>query len=343
MLTERQKLILEKIIQLYTKYGQPIGSKTLLSETELTFSPATIRSEMSRLEERGYLEKTHTSSGRVPSFTGYRFYIDHLMDSDFQPDRTEKPIDLASSNKFNQLDDVIQHSANVLSRLTSYTAIVLGPAAQTCRLTGFRIVPLTKSQMMAILVTDTGMTENMVFNLPSSVKASDIESMVRIFDDQLIGYTLMEVYDKLQTDIPLLIQKYATSAEGLLGIITETVHHSQKDNMHIGGKINFIDYTENIGRSKIKSIYEIIEHKNELASLLANMNRGIDIRVGQELQNELFSDFSLVTASYRVEGYGQGIVAVLGPTNMSYEKTIHLLHSFKNELSDELLKFYLSE
>lgn len=343
MLTERQMYVLQTIIQLYTKIGHPVGSKTLLDETDMPYSPATIRNEMSQLEEWGYLEKTHTSSGRVPSLKGYRFYIDHLMIPGEEEEKQGKKLHLSSEKEFKQLDDVIQHSANVLSRLTSYTAIVLGPAAQSCKLTGFRIVPLNDRQMMAILVTDTGMTENMLFDLPPSVRPADVEAMVRIFDEELVGLSLLEVYKKLQNQIPFLIQKYAQTAEGILHIISDTVQHTNKESMHIGGKMNFLDYTEHIEKSRIKSIYEMIEHKSELAQMLAEMNRGIDIRIGSELNNELFSDFSLVTARYRVEGHGKGIIAVLGPTSMSYERTIRLLQSFKNELADELLKFYLSD
>src|SRR5699024_6294073 len=125
------------------------------------------------------------------------------------------------------------------------------------------------------------------------------------------------------------IKKYARTAGGIFRLLADGVLQSKKEPMHIGGKMNFLDYADNIERAKIKSIYEMIEHKYELADILSGANLGIDVRIGEELNNELFSDFSLVTGTYMVEGHGKGIVAVLGPTSMSYEKTIGLLNSFR--------------
>lgn len=343
MLTERQIQILQAIIQLHTKLDQPIGSKTLLNETDIAYSSATIRNEMSQLEEKGYLEKTHTSSGRIPSLQGYRFYIDQLMKPSKISKTESKKIHQALGEEFRQIDDVIRHSADVLSQLTNYTAIVLGPESLSQRLTGFRIVPLTSRQMTALLATESGFVENLLFQLPPNVEAEDIEIMVRIIENELVGLPLMEVYNKLQNEIPLLIQKYARTAEGILQIVTDSMVQSDLDRVHVGGKMNFLDYTENIERSKIKSIFELIDHKNELANLLTTANRGINVKIGEELNNELFNEFSLVTGSYMVENYGKGIVAVLGPTSMSYEKTVGLLDSFRRELAEVLLQFYLPE
>ena len=341
MLTEIQISILQAIIQLYTTTDQPIGSKTLLEATDMPYSSATIRNEMSQLEENGFLEKTHTSSGRVPSLKGYRFYIDRLMQPESVSLEVNRKIHSSLTDGFTQIDDVIRHSADVLSRLTNYTAIVLGPEAQSYKLTGFRIVPLTDRRMMAILVTDNGTVENMVFHLPNTVESEDIETMVRIFNDRLVGYTLLEVYEKLQQDIPALIQKYARSASGVLQLLAKEVRPAKKDSMHIGGKMNFLDYADNMEINQIKSFYELIDRKYELADILSEMNRDIDVKIGGELKHDLFSNFSLVTGSYLITGHGQGLVAVIGPTSMSYEKTIGLLNSFRHELADVLLQYYL--
>ena len=343
MLTERQLLILKAIVQLFTKYEQPIGSKKLLDETQMSYSSATVRNEMSQLENKGYLQKTHTSSGRIPSLKGYRLYIDHLLELQHLASEDQNKMQLDLGAEFKQMDDVIRHSADVLSQLTNYTAIVLGPEHHSHRLTGFRIVQLNKRQMMAILVTDNGSVENMTFQLPQSVKPEDLEKLIRIINEELVGDTLLEVYEKLKHEIPILIQKYARSAEGIMTLFSNSFLPSKKDTVHISGKMNFLNYTDTIEASKIKSIYESMNHKSELITLLTEMNRGIDVRIGEELKNELFSEFSLVTGSFIVKDHGKGIVAVLGPTNMSYEKTIGQLNSFRHELSNALLKFYLSE
>lgn len=342
MLTERQFDILKTIIELYTTEEQPIGSKTLLEKSNMDLSSATIRNEMSVLEEAGLIEKTHTSSGRVPSVKGYRFYVDHLMQQDaLIKDAELHYIRKALSQQFKKMDDIMNRSAEVLSDLTSYTAIILGPEATTSRLTGFRLVPLNGNQVMAILLTDNGDIENMVFSLPAHVDYSDMEKTVRIIEDVLIGHSLTEVYKKLRTEIPLLVHKYAKSAEGLLSHLIRILEQTPTNRLHISGKTNLLDFTEHLDTHQVKSIYQLFDDGVNLASLLASEQEAIDVKIGDELKNELFSDFSLVTANYEVFGHGEGTIAILGPTSMSYDKTISLLNTFRHELPNILLRFYL--
>lgn len=343
MLTERQLYIFKAIIELYSKDGQPVGSKTLLQKTDMKFSSATIRNEMSRLEELGLIEKTHTSSGRIPSLKGYRFYVDHMINQEEGTKEEQSSyIQSALSHQFQKMDDLIHHSADVLSKLTSYTAIVSGPEATSSRLTGFQLVPLNGRQAMAILLTDTGGVENMVFPLPENVEYADMEKMVRIIEDVLVGKKLIDVYQRLQTDIPVLIRKYARSAEIILHDLLSVFEQAPTERLHISGKTNLLEFTEHMDIQQVKSMYELMEDGMNVASLLTRENEDIDIKIGEELKNDLFSDFSLVTASYQIIGYGEGTLAVLGPTNMSYKKIIRVLNTFRKELPEIVLRFYLN-
>lgn len=341
MLTERQLIILETIIQLYTNDGQPVGSKTLAEEAGIEASSATIRNEMSYLEEVGFIQKTHSSSGRIPSLKGYRFYVDNLL----RPQKVAQDqltlINQALSQHVRQMDDMMHQSAQLLSELTSYTAIVLGPQAKQNRLTGFRLVALNDNQVMAIIQTDSGAIENMVFRMPKHVDESDLEKVTQIFNEHLIGHSLLEVYRKLQRDIPMLVRKYASSANDVLSSIENVLTKSQEDRLHISGKTNLLDFTENMGTNQIKSLYEILDKDADLTSLIHHMNEDVEIRIGKELNHDLFNQFSLITATYNVKGHGNGIIAVLGPTSMSYDKTLGVMEVFRNELAETLLRFYL--
>jgi len=342
MLTERQLYILKAIIQLYTTYGQPVGSKTLLQKSNMNFSSATIRNEMSRLEELDLIEKTHSSSGRVPSMKGYRFYVDHLINrEEVFKNAKVRYIQDAFGQQFKKMDDIMNRSAEVLSKLTSYTAIILGPEATSSKLTGFRLVPLNGKQVMAILLTDNGAVENMVFPMPENIEYSDMEKTVRIIEDVLVGYSLTDVFHKLQTDIPTLVHRYANSAESILSELVNVFEQTPTNRLHISGKTNLLEFTEHMNIQQIKSIYEMMEDGVDLASLLMHDREEIDVKIGEELKNDLFSDFSLVTANYQVIGHGEGILAVLGPTSMSYEKIIGVLNAFRRELPEILLRFYL--
>ena len=179
MLTERQKLILSLIIQDFTNSGQPVGSKSLMEEG-VKASSATIRNDMKALEELGMLEKTHSSSGRIPSVSGYRYYVDHLLTPAKVSNQEVAQIRNSLKKDIHEIDDIIQQSAKILSQVTSYTAFSLGPEMKDRTLTGFRIVPLNDRQILAIIVTDKGNVESQVFRVPENVESQDLEKMVHI-------------------------------------------------------------------------------------------------------------------------------------------------------------------
>lgn len=342
MLTERQILILRSIIRLYTSYETPIGSKTLMNEADINFSSATIRNEMGRLEELGFIEKTHSSSGRVPSLKGYRFYVDYLVHPAKIQQKDLAVIKNALGNQFKQLDEIVFQSAELLSRLTSYTAIALGPEIKESILTGFRLVPLNDYQVMAILVTDKGHVENQVFAIPKSMDANELEKIVRIFNEQLVGLPLMQVFRRLKTDIPLLLNKYVKTSEGMMDIFENIFMKAGQDRMHVGGRMNILDFSSELNVEKFKSIYSLMDGTHDLSSILIPSTSGITVKIGTELNNELFNEFSLITASYDIAGYNSGVIALLGPTNMPYSKMIGLVDVFRNELSRKIIDYYHS-
>lgn len=343
MLTERQISILKAIVVLFTKQGQPVGSKTLLKETSIDASSATIRNEMVRLEDMGYLEKTHTSSGRVPSKKGYRFYVDHLLHPIAVEHEKKERIQQAFENPFFQLDEIVIRSAEVLSNLTSYTAISLGPEIKESKLTGFRLVPLSDRKVMAILVTDKGHIEDQIFTVPKDFDLNNLEKIVALFSDQLVGYSLIEVYKRLQTEVPMLIQKYMHTADGLMNLINDLFINAVKERIHIKGRMNMLDYSENLNLEQFKSIYSYMDGKHDLSKLIIPQKQGIEVRIGNELNVDILEDFSLISATYDVDELGTGTIAILGPTNMPYSKMIGLMDVFRNELSRKIVDYYHSE
>ena len=193
MLTNRQLLILQLTVDDFIESAQPVGSRQLSKKPEAPFSPATIRNEMADLEEMGYLEKTHTSSGRIPSEKGYRFYVDHLLTTEKL--NTEDSIHLRSvfREKIVETEELIRKSATILSDLTNYTSILLGPDTSLHAVKRFSIVPLDEKTAVAIIVTDNGRVENRLFNVPEGFTASDIEKMVNILNERLIGTPLVHI------------------------------------------------------------------------------------------------------------------------------------------------------
>lgn len=341
MLTNRQQDILRLIIQHYTQTGQPVGSKKLMEEG-IEASSATIRNEMKALEEQGLLQKTHSSSGRVPSIEGYRFYVDHLL----KPGRVEKremqTIRRSFGGEFHEIDEIIQQSADILSQLTSYTALSLGPDVKERKLTGFRIVPLNNRQVIAIIVTDKGNVENQVFTIPVSVSGEDLEKMVRIINDKLVGESLITVYHRLRTEIPMILHKYFQTTEGILTLFDTMLGQAFEEKVFVGGRMNLLDFEGSNDVTQFKLMYTLMKDPEELNQLLLPESQGIQIRIGNELGNQLFQNMSLIQASYEIDGHGQGTIALLGPTSMQYSRMFGLIDAFRHELASKLGDYYRS-
>ncbi|MBS4761746.1 heat-inducible transcription repressor HrcA [Carnobacteriaceae bacterium zg-ZUI252] len=338
MLTDRQLKILQLVIRLYTEQHEPVGSKTLLSQTDLPFSSATIRNEMMRLEELGFLEKTHSSSGRVPSVSGYRFYVDNLLPALDMSQNEIVNVKQAFKQRAQQINDIVDMSAKMLSSLTNYTTIVLGPETTKSKLTGFRLVPIDKHQVMAILVTDKGAVENQLFTLPQGVSPIDIEKVVGILNEELIGLNLSEVYEKLQKDIPNIIQDNMNIKFDILPILQSLMMRLEAERLFIAGKNNLIDYYEN-DRAHLKHVYDMLENANAVYELMTPNHKGVDIKFGSELNHESFKDLSVVTTTYETNN-GTGIIALVGPTNMSYSRVVGLMNVMSEELRDSINDYF---
>lgn len=341
MLTKRQLIILDALIRLNTSTGNPIGSKTIMNNTDIKASSATIRNELSELEKMGFIKKTHSSSGRIPSLKGYRFYIDHLMKPQEVTQDTLNSINAVLGTHVQQMDDIMHQSAQLLSELTQYTAIVLGPKAETSRLTGFKLLSLNANHVMAIIQTDKGTIENKVFRMPKNINESDLVKVTNIFNQHLVGHTLIEVVQKLQRDIPLLIRKYASNATEMFLSIESVFKESTESRHHISGKLNIIDFSENIDTKKLKSLYTMLDNSGDLYSLIDQINDGFVVKIGDEINHNLLNEFSLITTTYSVSNYGKGAIAILGPTSMAYGETFGVLDVFRKQLTRTLLEYYL--
>ena len=185
MLTKRQELILKAIVEEFINTAEPIGSKTLVELYGLNYSSATIRNEMNFLENAGYLEKTHTSSGRVPSTNGYRYYVEHLLNANL--DDKEKYQLQSVFNEDIPFEDIIQKSCDILSNMTNLTSLVLGPDSNKQCLSHIRLFPLDEKSAVAVIITDNGHTENKTFHFDEDVSLEDIQNCTAILNDRLVA------------------------------------------------------------------------------------------------------------------------------------------------------------
>lgn len=340
MLTDRELLILEEIVQEYTKNGKPIGSKTVMNNLPIKVSSATIRNDMAKLEDLGLIEKTHSSSGRVPSLMGYRYYVDHLLRPE-EVDQTEAlQIQRGLATHFQEVDDIVRTSAEMLSNLTHYTALTLKPEQKGATLDGFRMVPLGGNQVMLILVSSNGDVTSQQFSIPHEMNGETLEWVVRIMNDRLVGKTLSQVYYHLRTDIPQVVEKYLQSDAGVLDVFQDIVTRSTRDRYFVGGKLNVLNFSKNVDVNSLRGLLTLFNENEQIDGLLGNKRSDLDVKIGDELSNALLKDFSLITANYDVGSRGKGLIAILGPTSMQYSKTLGLINTFRYQLSHRMLQYY---
>lgn len=335
MLTERQLLIFQVIIDDFIKTARPVGSRAISAKKNITVSAATIRNVMAELEEIGFLEKTHSSSGRIPSEKGYRYYVDHII----LPTTIKDDINVIEhiiKDGFFEFEQIVQMSAEVLSDLTNYTSIILGPGVFETKLMQLQIVTLSSQTAVAILITNTGHVEHRSFSIPNSIHSSDLEKMVNILNDRLHGVPIAHLSEMLNSEVLSLMRKHIQNVDQSFEYLKGIFFHEQPINLYIGGKSNILMQPEFKDIDKIHSFYSMMEDENEIVSLLKNKQNGIKVSIGKENDLKAIQDFSLITTSYELEENQIGTIALLGPTRMEYRKVIRLLGALSNEMTNAL-------
>ncbi|TLS39347.1 heat-inducible transcriptional repressor HrcA [Pseudalkalibacillus caeni] len=340
MLTERQLFILQLLIDDYIRSAEPVGSRALSKREDVTFSSATIRNELADLEEMGFLEKTHSSSGRIPSEKGYRFYVDHLMMPPVISKEEIYNIKDLFAEKMYEVERVIQQSAKILSELTNYTAIILGPEIFDTRLKHLQIVPISKDTAVVILVANTGHVENRTITLPDGMKLSDIEKMINILNERLKDIPLVELKSKIFKEIANVLKQHIENYHQMDQILESIFNTNQSEKVFYGGKTNILTQPEFKDINKVRSILNTFEQEDIIYRLLRSEKDGIDVKIGQENNLEAIKNCSVITASYSIGGKHMGSIAVLGPTRMQYHRAISLLDYLSKDLSNALTKRY---
>ncbi|SHF67791.1 heat-inducible transcriptional repressor HrcA [Ornithinibacillus halophilus] len=341
MLTDRQLLILQVIIDDFIETAHPVGSRAISKKEEIPYSAATIRNVMADLEDMGYLEKTHSSSGRVPSEKGYRYYVDQVIAPTIQESNLNVVKHIIQDG-FVEFETLVQKSAEILSDLTTYTSIILGPEIYETKLKQLQIVPLTQHTAVAILITDTGHVEHRSFSIPDAIQSSDLEKMVNILNERLKGVSLIHLPDVLNNEVVSLMRKYVNDFEKSYEYLKSAFFDEQPAKLYIGGKSNMLMQPEFKDVEKIRSFYSMMENEHEVINLLKNTQNGIKVKIGHENNVDAIKDFSLITASYQLGDEQMGTIALLGPTRMEYRKVITLLNALSNEMTEALYLWYKS-
>jgi len=328
MLTERQKEILKIIVQEYIKLAKPVGSN-LICDT-LNCSSATIRSEMATLEDLGLLEKTHTSSGRIPSEKGYRYYVDNLMELKKMSAEDMLKLQIIFRNNQLQFSDCVSESLKLISEMTNYTSIKLGTASHTNTLKEISIVPLNNDSLIVIVVTNMGYVEHKNITLPN-IDLADVKKTVGLINNLIVGTPIDEVSQKLEYEIKPIIANYVEEHEKLYNAFYNVFNNFTSRNVDIVGKKNILKHKEFDNIEKVSRILDKLEDDNmmNLVGDIKSDNNDINIYIGKE--NKLDEDMTVIETNYKTP-QEEGKLVVIGPKRMEYDRVVSLLEFIKENI-----------
>lgn len=328
MISDRQSKILKLIVEDYIKLAKPVGSKMLAKV--LNCSSATIRSEMNYLEEVGLLEKTHTSSGRIPSEKGYRYYVDNLMQHDKMNNNDLEKLQLIFSNQNLRLNDCIEKSLELISEITHCASISLGKTSHENTLKEINVVPVNETTIVAIIVTNKGFVEHKNMNF-YNVPLEDIKKTVNLINNLIVGTAIDEINEKLEYEVKPIIAKYVSQHEQVYKAFYDAFTDFTNKSVQIVGKNNFLTQPEFNTTAKIKSIFDKFEDK-EVISSIEETGNDINIYIGKE--NNFDGDCTVIKTGYKTE-HEEGTIAIVGPKRMDYNRVVSILNYIKENIGSD--------
>lgn len=327
-MNNRQNELLKLIVEAYINTIKPVGSKSLVKK--LKCSSATIRNDMAYLESLGYLEKTHTSSGRIPSEAGYKYYVDNLMKPKELTGEEVIKLQTILNNKNLPVSDCIVKCMEIISDLTNYTSIVLGKESANNTLKHVSIIPLDTNKIVAVIVTSSGHVENKQFVIPNTISVDELVKTSEIINKELFGTKLSKINEKLEFEIKPVIAKKIKEYETVMNLFREAFEDFSFKNSDIffQGKTNILKQPEYDEPDKIKGMISKLENI-DLIKKIETDKKEVNIYIGEE--NEFDPNVTVIKTSYNIGGE-EGTIAIIGPKRMEYDKVVTLLNYLKSYL-----------
>lgn len=335
-LDNRKRKILEAIVRNYLETGEPVGSRTISKYTDLNLSSATIRNEMSDLEELGYILQPYTSAGRIPSDKGYRFYVDSLMEDKVREVDDMKELLIQKADKIELL---LQQVAKLLAVNTNYATLVTGPQYKNQKIKFIQLSEVGESQLLVVIVLEGNVVKNKFISLSEEIMREAILRMNIILNSYLQGMSVNEINITMIHNIKVQSGEYSNLIGEVLEEIGKALSEDDGLEVYTSGATNILKYPELSDKDRVTELLYTLEEKKQLTNLIANRiedeeSRGIQVYIGNETPVKSMQDCSVVTATYEVEEGVYGKVGIIGPKRMDYEKVVHTLQSLMVQLDD---------
>lgn len=335
-LSERKVKILDAIIRNYLETGEPVGSRTISKLPDLNISSATIRNEMSDLEDEGYIIQPHTSAGRIPTDKGYRFYVDHMLTTIDQREKDVSKREELIIEKMDKMDAMLENMAKVLANSTNYTTMVAAPKSKGHKIKFVQLSLLDEDQLLCTVVSDRNRVINKILDIRDDVNQEMIVRLNVAMNTALAGMTLEEI----NLGVITALTSQAPSLEHLINevmkAITEAITTEEQMKIYTSGATNIFKYPELSDKERASQLLTTLEEKTQLKELLGEGDdeTGIQVYIGNETPVQAMKDCSVVTATYELKDGFKGTIGIIGPKRMDYEKVVDTLREVKQKISD---------
>lgn len=340
VLDDRKQKILQAIIHHYIKTATPVGSKTIKKNYHFPYSTASIRNIMAELEKAGYLAHIFTSSGRVPTDKGYRFYVDKLMEIQSLTEEEEKHIKKEYEIRQQELEQIMRETSRLLSLSSRYTGFVLAPKLEDDTVRRLELMPLENKKILAVLMTETGIIRHKILSLEEEIKDDDLRRVNKIVNEKLKGVSLGKLSPAIIKKI-IEEKQYQDKIYEVAWKLTRQAFNIEAGNeLYLEGAANILTHLDFNDYNKMRNIFKIIEEKKILCNILQNeiKGNGVKVFIGKENTCKDLADCSIVSSTYKAKDKTIGALGIIGPKRMEYPKMIALVECMSKVVNKTLSK-----
>lgn len=336
-LDPRAQTLLKSLISSYTKDGQPVGSKTLAEHSALDVSSATIRNIMAKLEDFGLVDSPHTSAGRVPTDAGYRFFIDSLLEVKHAGKNTQQSVEQAFSNESNS-SDLIQTASGMLSQMTQLTGLITLNKASQSVIKQIEFIKLSETRILVVLVLNKDEVHNKIIELKRSFSAEELQQSAKLINTYFIGKDFTQARDEVLMQMHHLKNEVNDMMMSVMNVMDNVCSANADEELLMSGETNLMQFNELSDMNKLKGLFDAFHQKEDLLHLLDSCHKadGVEIFIGSESGYSVLHDCSVVSAPYSVDGKVLGVLGVIGPTRIAYDKVIPVVDVTAKLLSSAL-------
>ena len=333
-LDERKEKILKAIIANYLETGEPVGSRTISKMSDLSLSSATIRNEMSDLEDLGYIVQPHTSAGRIPTDKGYRFYVDTVMAEKSLSEEKQG----ALLTRVDKLESLLMQVAKVLAYNTKYATMVTTPQMVNATVKFIQLSQVDENNLVAVIVVGESVAKNQMIHVSRRLSNEEVLKFNLLLNTFLQGASLSDINIELMQEMKKQAGEYADILESIFEGIVDTVHQAEKLQIYTSGTSNLLKYSELEDMNKATALLEAFEDKKGLESLADETLRckdedgNIQVYIGDEAPVKDMKDYSVVTSTYKLPEGAKGTIGIIGPKRMDYKKVVSTLKNLTDEL-----------